>query len=656
MKFSSTHTFDKMEPSPVPPNFITLSEALSKAGTYQQYNVIGVCVDYFDPTITSTKEHMITFTLHDPWWTERPGMRFRFFSKTEKLLPKVGNQGDVVILRNVKTVNVKGRLLGISNSASNWLVLPSSALREVESSQDLQTKAEWYGKGIPKHYPQTALPNEAELKYAKYIAALEDPMSWGQLPPTTRPQMKAIMENSGGQAPVSADKFSLIQDLRPNKYFDIFGEVRKIHFDKNFPKTEIFLTEYTSREALYNYTSQSSADGLDGDEYGYLEDQPKSQWPGPWGRMTISVMLYEPHSSKAREIIGPGCLVFLRNVHIKMDKNGTKLEGICHTDTYDPTVVNVEVIKPHKDDERARSLISRKQQYAKQAKAEGKLFYWSPHDMPKKRKADEIDEVEEVQRSKPGKNRKRKKKESRMKGGITRQEARAGVDDTNVESKSNTNVRCNSYEVPRKSIVDILDITSLERKTPQGSLYRLPFQNCKYKSHVRVVDFFPDNIADFAVPRNTEMDLLSDEEDDEDLSSIDLTQDHGDRIGWEWRFFLLVEDARQPTAPGERPTQMELLVAETDGDFLLNMTACNLRDNKHAQQLAALKEKLFLLWGDLQEKKEESSTAEASSVKPSARPFECLIKEYGVPVRNSDEQVKSTAEYDRVFRLFGTTI
>ncbi|KAK5204062.1 hypothetical protein LTR47_008620 [Exophiala xenobiotica] len=656
-----------MDPSPVPPYFIILSEASSKVGTNQQYNVIGVCIDYLDPTKSRTGDDMFTFTLHDPWWTgpSGTGMKFRFFSKTEKLLPKVENQGDVVILRNVKTMNVKGELVGISNSASNWVVLPCSALRELESFQDLQTKAEWFGKGIPNHYPQAALPNAAELKYAKYIAASEDTMSWRPLATTTRPQMKAIMEGSGGQAPALADKFRLIQDLQLGKFADIFGEVRKIHFKDNLPKTEVHVTDYTSQQALYNRTSESSAGGLDGDQYGYTEDLANpapSKWPGPWGPMTIEVLLFEPHSSVARKIIRPGCLVLLRNVQIKMDPNGTKLEGVCRTDTYYLDKVNVEVIKPHKNDERARSLISRKQQYEKQAKAEGKVFYWSPLDMPldmpKKRKADEINEkVEEEQKSKPGKNAKRKKKENRTKAGTTRQEGQAGVGETNVESKSNTNVRCNSYEVPRKSIVDILDTISLERRTPEGNLYKLPFQNCKYKSHVRVVDFFPDNIADFAVPRNTDMDLLSDDEAGEDLSGIDLSQDHGNRIGWEWRFFLLVEDARQPTAPGERPTRMELLVADTDGDFLLNMTACNLRDNKHAQQLAALKEKLFILWGDLQEKKEEiSSTAEASSVKPSARPFECLIKEYGVPIRNSDEQVKGTSEYDRVFRLFGTTI
>ena len=102
---------------------------------------------------------------------------------------------------------------------------------------------------------------------------------------------------------------------------------------------------------------------------------------------------------------------------------------------------------------------------------------------------------------------------------------------------------------------------------------------------------------------------------------------------------------------------MELLVADEDGDALFNLDPCDLRAKKNENVLASLREKLFLLWGDLQEKKEEAkSTEEALNVKPSARPFECLIKEYGVPVRNPGGQSKDVVVYDRLFRLFGTSI
>jgi protection of telomeres protein 1 len=90
--------------------------------------------------------------------------------------------------------------------------------------------------------------------------------------------------------------------------------------------------------------------------------------------------------------------------------------------------------------------------------------------------------------------------------------------------------------------------------------------------------------------------------------------------------------------------------------------------------LARLREKLFLLWGDLLERKEEEQQQQQQEQReqrvseapaqgeesveqpqqqdlllPSGRPFGCLVKEYGVPVREG-------AGWQRVFAMFGTSI
>ena len=41
--------------------------------------------------------------------------------------------------------------------------------------------------------------------------------------------------------------------------------------------------------------------------------------------------------------------------------------------------------------------------------------------------------------------------------------------------------------------------------------------------------------------------------------------------GWEWRFYLRVEDARP--VPGQPPTRINLLVQGKDAEFLLNLKA-----------------------------------------------------------------------------------
>ena len=88
----------------------------------------------------------------------------------------------------------------------------------------------------------------------------------------------------------------------------------------------------------------------------------------------------------------------------------------------------------------------------------------------------------------------------------------------------------------------------------------------------------------------------------------------------------------------------------------------SLRENPQA--LAELKEKLFILWGDLEERKNANpamfSADGGESV--SAKPFTCCIKEYGVKItpraRNMahDENNPDSFGWERRFRMFGTTI
>ena len=183
-------------------------------------------------------------------------------------------------------------------------------------------------------------------------------------------------------------------------------------------------------------------------------------------------------------------------------------------------------------------------------------------------------------------------------------------------------------------------------------MFFLPFQNCRYKSQVRVVDFFPNNLADFAVPsRDSHYGMLSDQDDSD--SEVDMMHLNDRDVRWKWRFFLVVEDASR--ASDQQPARMELLVFDDEGEYLLNMHPCNLR--KNPQALTQLKEKLFVLWGDLQELKEEASMSQkVPERKLHSRPFECLISEYGIEARDEHGIKKDNGEYERVFHLSGTTI
>lgn len=105
-----------------------------------------------------------------------------------------------------------------------------------------------------------------------------------------------------------------------------------------------------------------------------------------------------------------------------------------------------------------------------------------------------------------------------------------------------------------------------------------PFSNAKYRANVRVVDYFPESIEDFAVShRASDYDMLSDysggEESDRDDDLRNFRNGHGfrERV-WEWRFALQVEDAMDKKLDGDKESQkMWLLVDNHAAQMLLRL-------------------------------------------------------------------------------------
>lgn len=212
---------------------------------------------------------------------------------------------------------------------------------------------------------------------------------------------------------------------------------------------------------------------------------------------------------------------------------------------------------------------------------------------------------------------------------------------------------------------------------------QLPFVNLTYRSNVRVVDFSPSMLEDFAHAKKfSEYDVLSDNEASESDSSSDQehdsTMESTNSKHWEWRFFLQLENAHSRNGR----ERIWVAVDNSSGQCLLGLDASNLRRDRGA--LETLREKLFLLWGNLeehkrgeQEKKErrlkaarqgkppEDSGDEAEDVTKGSdqtvmnRPFSCCIRQYGVKVGESDPAKADAGEgkrWQRIFSLFGTKI
>jgi len=122
------------------------------------------------------------------------------------------------------------------------------------------------------------------------------------------------------------------------------------------------------------------------------------------------------------------------------------------------------------------------------------------------------------------------------------------------------------------SIRDISDTPYLSDKAPSGIERKLPFINMRCRARVRVVDFYPPQLEDFAqcLDDSSYNDVFSDS-DNEEMLYIDSSSSQKP-TSWEWAFYLLVEDAKPP--PGtEKPVRMKLLIAADDAVHLLKLDA-----------------------------------------------------------------------------------
>jgi protection-of-telomeres protein 1 len=129
-------------------------------------------------------------------------------------------------------------------------------------------------------------------------------------------------------------------------------------------------------------------------------------------------------------------------------------------------------------------------------------------------------------------------------------------------------VQCANRTHPIKAVADILNNDAHVVETPKGVQYRLPFQNVKYHTTIRVVDYFPDKLEDFACLLPVSDDRDSDEE------SIDGCTTSQRRNGqkWGWQFGLIVEDGRQ-ASKGAQKERLELYLFCDDAEFLLKLDA-----------------------------------------------------------------------------------
>lgn len=211
------------------------------------------------------------------------------------------------------------------------------------------------------------------------------------------------------------------------------------------------------------------------------------------------------------------------------------------------------------------------------------------------------------------------------------------------------------------------------------------------------MDFHPSSLEDFAVSRRrTDNDCLSDNSaDDIDPDSDEDGENRAGRTGrnrvWEWRFALKLEEATPAVAKKDRtPVTVWVHVGNPEAQLLTDIDAQDLRAPDAEEPLGRLREQMFKLWGDLEERKvdlEERKSARRDRIlrkmpPPSSgaggdeadgdavgcspglgqisnKPFVCCIQQYGVRVEAGEAGEDNAGDgkrWQRMFGLFGTKI
>lgn len=356
-------------PENPPDGFEVLASAAEKA-IDSQLDLVGVVADFLPGAQTKGKDYMITFTLTDPSWSQGEGLKCRYFGRNEKAVPDISSKGDVVVLRSVKLKCYNGQTLALSNYNSSWVLFHQHQIpfSDSETIPDLP---------YSKMSDQVPSPSRDMMAYAVTLCNLSDRSALNENPSVDPLQMANVPGLGDRLAAPKPTKFQLVQDLTlPRKYSDLkfanlLGEVRKIYM--NDFRVELTITDYTAHDALYDYVPALDDDdqGRDGDEFNY--NPGHKSWPGPWGKMSMVVSAWDAHAKFAREYVGLHSLVFLRNVQITLDKEGSKMEGKLRGNRYHPESVNIAICKPRQaqGDDRVKAFLKRKRDYEATLKLRG---------------------------------------------------------------------------------------------------------------------------------------------------------------------------------------------------------------------------------------------------------------------------------------------
>ncbi|KAI0400564.1 hypothetical protein F4802DRAFT_619750 [Xylaria palmicola] len=661
-------------PSPrrgLPSGYTSIRDILDGGvSTGRLVSVIGLVKDYRVPIPTKGTDHKCAITIYDRSTEYDPfGIAVTIF-RPQAEMPNP-TAGDVLVINSARVQSYRESISLVTNKTTRSSIhtFAASSIPRPPLSAGGALTSSFGGRKLGKEEHE-------------YISWFYHYTSKEPLPDVA--EFQQLVDQSARRK----DKFCRLKDVFDRKFCDVIVNVVKAPFDE-MDRTSLWVSDYTENDSFYKFSwnGAKQLEGHDGDPHSHFKGGMDSatQWPGPFGKRSIQVTCFGLQAPLVKAEVQLDDWIRIRNLRIKLGRNGLNLEGALEDRNSSQQLVDILRCDGEECDPCLKEAIQRKKEYEKLKKQQLQsiLANESRDGAGPKREANDNKKLMS------GSKKRRKEQREEQREFVWK---RAEEQDRQAEDRLGLNslIKCESHGQPLTSLPSII-APVLYKTTVNGeeALLTLPFTCAKYRTNVRVVDFRPRKLEHFATWRkSTEFDALSDYSSDSDSGSADDYRGSPvpskGKIIWGWRFALHLEDA-DPKAKGKKHT-LWAVVDDIEGQQLTNMDACDLRNNAGA--LHTLRERLFKLWGNLEEAKSQEQQRQITNLRrvaanqppPSSppnerasgagnddragislsnKPFACCIRQYGVRIPESDPLWADAGEgyrWVRTFGLFGTKI
>lgn len=197
-----------------------------------------------------------------------------------------------------------------------------------------------------------------------YAAILYHAIDKSSLP--TEAEFQSMKAKSAG----GTGKFRELKDVEDGIFVDVIAQLVRQPYDTG-DRITLWISDYTENEGFFHFSMDANEFGAHPSTFSYgtgAGTGAGGDWKGPWGKRSMQVTCFDPHTSFIREReLSTGAWVMLRNLQIKYGRNAANLEGFLREDrgasSLKINITQLDVTDKETIDPRAKEALRRKREY-----------------------------------------------------------------------------------------------------------------------------------------------------------------------------------------------------------------------------------------------------------------------------------------------------